>query len=70
MYDLGPDLDLEREADEVFRIDAIRLGYMRDDPHEPGNGRGMRSYYRDMGLHPSTWKPTEPLVLADEVACE
>lgn len=42
----------ETEADEVFREDARRLGYLVDSPHEPGGGRGLYAYYRDHGMVP------------------
>lgn len=39
----------ETEADDLFRFNAYELGYL-DDVHEPGNGRGLRAYYRDLGM--------------------
>jgi hypothetical protein len=37
-------------AEEFFKDDARRLGYMPSDPHEPGNGRGLTDYYADHGM--------------------
>lgn len=36
-------------AEEFFAQDARALGYMPDDPHPPGDGRGLTAYYRDFG---------------------
>jgi hypothetical protein len=42
----------ETDADEFFRRDAERLGYMYDNPHCPGHGRGLWHYYADHNLVP------------------
>jgi hypothetical protein len=40
-------------ADDIFRRAARREGYLKEDTHEPGNGRGILAWYRDNGLiHP------------------
>lgn len=62
------------DADDWFRQDAARLGYLKEDPHEPGNGRGLWAYYRDHQMQPPeylrkvvprmelppTWENAEP----------
>jgi hypothetical protein len=40
----------EEEADNIFREDAAKLGYLESDAHEPGNGRGLWAYYHDHGM--------------------
>lgn len=40
----------EEPGDDVFRADALALGYLETDVHEPGNGRGLRAYYSDHGM--------------------
>lgn len=40
------------DADEFFRLKAIELGYMEEDAHEPGNGRGLYAFYRDNDMIP------------------
>lgn len=40
----------ETEADEFFREDAARQGYLKEDPHAPGEGRGLWAYYADNGM--------------------
>lgn len=42
----------DSQVDTLFREDAQRLGYLKDDPHEPGNGRGLWAYYRDHSMQP------------------
>jgi hypothetical protein len=45
------------EADVIFRFNAAELGYLAEDPHEPGFGRGIHAYYYDNGLvPPSRWR--------------
>lgn len=39
----------ETQADDLFRQDAYNQGYL-EDAHAPGNGRGLRAYYRDNGM--------------------
>lgn len=49
------------DADEFFRAKAIELGYLEEDAHEPGNGRGLWAFYRDSGMIP----PGQERVIAE-----
>lgn len=66
----------ETEADDLFRQDALRLGYLPEDEHEPGNGRGLARYFRDHGIVPPEnlrrWIPKRELTgfhLDGEIDC-
>ncbi len=50
MSDAPADQDAAMTAEEVFTADARALGYLPDDPHQPGDGRGLAAYYRDVGV--------------------
>lgn len=51
----------ETEADDWFREDAKRLGYIKEDAHAPGNGRGLWAYYSDHGMkHPEQLRRSIP----------
>lgn len=47
------------DADDFFRLKAAELGYMKDDPHEPGNGRGLYAFYRDGDMQPPEYLERE-----------
>ena len=42
----------DEEADVFFRQQAHDGGWLKSDPHEPGNGRGMWAWYRENGIVP------------------
>jgi hypothetical protein len=44
---------MDREADAIFRAEAAHEGYLKADPHPPGDGRGIVAWYRDHSMiHP------------------
>ena len=45
----------DEEADVLFRQRALEDGWLRYDPHPPGNGRGMWAWYRKNGIVPPEW---------------
>ena len=42
----------DEEADAFFRAAALEAGYLKEDPHSPGKGRGLWRWYRDNGIVP------------------
>ena len=50
MSDAPTNQDAELTAEDFLAADARTLGYLPDDPHPPGNGRGLTAYYRDVGV--------------------
>ncbi len=51
MHDIGASR-YDDDADAYFRVQAFEDGWLKSDPHPPGNGLGLWAWYRANGIVP------------------